>query len=121
MFHKNRSWSEAAVATAEELAEKLTEHTWCCCNGFRVEGTAYLFLNDATSADGAQEYAAVKELPDGMLVQVESITFGWCTKGRAVELIREVLAGQYDQSEFAHQVKARVETPEQHGGCPHCM
>lgn len=55
MLHKNRRWCVTPVASAEELAEKLTEMTWCGCSGFRLGG--YLWLNDATSPDGAQEFA----------------------------------------------------------------
>ena len=46
MLHTSRIWTIADVQTEEELAEKLTEHTWCTCSGFRLGG--YLFLNDAT-------------------------------------------------------------------------
>ena len=49
--------------------------------------TEYLFLNDATSGDGAQEYGAIKRLPDTWL-QVESITFSWCTYESALALSR---------------------------------
>ena len=58
MFHDRRTWCVSPVETPEELAEKLTEHSWCICTGFEIQG--YLFLNDATSEDGAQEYAVVR-------------------------------------------------------------
>lgn len=58
MMHCKRRWSVAPVATAEELAHMLTERTWTLCSGFSVVGhDGYLFLNDATSEDGAGEYA----------------------------------------------------------------
>lgn len=44
MIHSKRRYVVVDVATVEALAEKLTEHTWCGCNGFRLEG--YVFLND---------------------------------------------------------------------------
>jgi hypothetical protein len=120
MMHRNRIWRVAAVATAEELSEKLTEYTWCCCNGFRVVDTPYLFLNDATSADGAQAYAFVKEVEGGRLIQIESITCGWCTRAKALQHIQETLRGGFDESDFAREVKAVIQTPEDHGRCPHC-
>ena len=58
MFHKKRVWCVSPVGSAEELAEKITQHSWTLCTGFQIDG--YLFLNYATSEDGAQEYAVVK-------------------------------------------------------------
>jgi hypothetical protein len=119
MMHKARRWSVVPVASAEELALKLTEHTWCCCNGFELGG--YWFLNDATGADGAQEFAAVKKAgPDGNPWQIESITFGWCNYDRALELIQRVLRGEYDRADWARPVAAAIESPEQHGRCAFC-
>jgi hypothetical protein len=123
MLHNNRHWVVGDVATPEDLAQKLTEHTWCGCNGFRVEGTEYLFLNDATSGDGAQEYGAIKRLhgtEGARWLQVESLTFSWCTYESALALIRKVLAGEYDQADYAYPVILHLDTPEQHGRCAHC-
>jgi len=107
-----------AVASAEDLAEKLTEHTWTGCSAFELGG--YLFLNDATCADGAQEYAVVKPLPDGGFEQIESITFSWCNQDRALELIRKVLAGDFDQADYRRLVTPRLETSEKHERCHLC-
>lgn len=92
MLFPKRVHHVADVPSVEDLAEKLTAHTWTLCTGFRlaVGDQALLFLNDSTSEDGAQEYAVFA--PDGR--QLETITFGWCDRGRAVELIRQVLAGR---------------------------
>gem|GEM_PF-4832990 len=38
----------------------------------------------------------------------------------ALKYIRATLAGEYDRSDFAHEVAPTIETPEQHGRCPHC-
>lgn len=86
-----RRWNVGNVATAEELAEKLSgdNHTWTLCTGFRHGG--FLFLNDSFSEDGAAEWAVVRESD---LRQVESITFGWCTEAEALRYIRGVLAGE---------------------------
>lgn len=80
------------VPSVEALAEKLTNHTWTLCTGFRltVGDRVLLFLNDSTGEDGAQEYGVFA--PDGR--QLESITFGWCDQSRAEELLRHVLAGR---------------------------
>jgi hypothetical protein len=59
----------------------------------------YLFLNDATSADGAQEYAVIRPLPNGEYLQIESITFSWCRAQQALDYIRQVLAGEYDHAD----------------------
>ena len=76
MMHDNRIWCVSAVESAEDLARKLTEITWCGCTAFELEG--YLWLDDATSPDGAQEFSVLKKCVDGTFVQIESITFSWC-------------------------------------------
>lgn len=90
MLHKRRRFRVTEIESVDDLCEKLTQHTWTLCTGFRLrdEGQTLLFLNDSTSEDGAQEYAVF--IGDR---QVESITFGWCTLERAGELLRAVLAG----------------------------
>jgi hypothetical protein len=79
MMHDRRRWVVNAVASAEELAHMLSKRTWTLCSGFYVHGHPdYLFLNDATSENGAGEYAVVKGGMEGPHVQVESVTFSWC-------------------------------------------
>jgi hypothetical protein len=107
------------VASAEELAEKLVNTTWCGCTGFELGD--YLFLNDSTSPDGAQEYAVVKkDGGQGKAVQIESITFSWCHEPMALAYIRDTVAGRYDRRPFAREVQLVLESPEQHGRCLHC-
>jgi hypothetical protein len=119
MFHEHRRWTVAPVESPEELARKLTEITWCCCNGFSLGG--YLFLNDATCPDGAQEYAIVKQVGrDGRPWQIESVTFSWCDFERALQIICEVTNGADDDHEWAQPVAPAIETPEVHGHCRHC-
>ncbi len=125
MFHSKRRWCVAPVENAEVLAEKLTEHTWTLCTAFQLGGPAcpcpsdrraagsYLFLNDATSEDGAQEYAVLK-VAKAAYIQIESITFSWCTRERALELIRQVLAGKFDAEGFYGPVRPWLEAPENH-------
>ena len=92
MLHSRRTFCVTDVGTIEELAEKLTEHTWTLCAGFRLQTPeqTLLFLNDSTSEDAIQEYAVLSE--DGR--QLESITFGWCDQARAEGHVRAVLAGE---------------------------
>lgn len=111
MLHKSRGWSVVEVETAAELAEKLTEMTWCGCAGFRVG--SLLFLNDSTSGDGAQEYAVVR---DGR--QVDSVTFGWMTRARALVVIEALLAEELGES--LGTFEPRIQTPEAHGRCELC-
>ncbi|MEZ5065892.1 MAG: hypothetical protein R3B81_14255 [bacterium] len=91
MLHERRRFHVADVEGVYDLCEKLTQHTWTLCTGFRLraEGQTLLFLNDSTSEDGAQEYAVFAGDR-----QVESITFGWCTLERAEELVCQVLDGR---------------------------
>lgn len=114
MLHKNRIWCVSPKDTPEEVADLLTRTTWTLCTAFELSG--YLFLNDSTSEDGAQEYAVVKRPtdPDGQFRQVESITFGWCDPTKALDYVRRILAGDFDASDFAAVVSPRLETPDEH-------
>jgi hypothetical protein len=111
MFHK-RKWSVVEVKTAEELADKLTEYTWCGCNGFKLG--KYIFLNDSTCADGAQEYGVILDNR-----QLESLTFSWMTKEKALKIINRVLAGEFDNETFSHITPEQLEHPAGH--CVLCM
>ena len=119
MFHRNRVWCVTPVSSAEELAQKLTTVTWTCCTAFELGG--YLWLNDATSPDGGQEFAAVKKVgPNGRPLQVESITFSWCDYATSLEYVQRTLRGEDDGSDFAHEVSPALQTPAEHGRCCHC-
>lgn len=119
MFHTKRRWRVDPVGNAAELAEKLTESTWCLCQGFEILG--YLFLNDATSPDGAQEYAIVKR-DKNRFIQVESITFDWCAPERALQIIDDAIYGEYDDSELTQELSlsGKLDSPAEHGTCRHC-
>lgn len=109
MIHEKRKFYIGDIDTAEELAEKLTQHTWTLCTGFRFKG--YLFLNDAFNEDGAAEFAVVRE-DSG--IQVESITFGWCDEVKGLEhikLITDIADGDMDYG----TVKVR-----KHGSSDYC-
>lgn len=107
MFHSKRTWGPPRkVDTPEELAELICEHSWTLCTAFEHAG--YLYLNDALSEDGAQEYAVLKRTAKGFR-QVESITFGWCDKGRSFALIGDVSSGKFDAA--GSVVSPRIDTP----------
>jgi hypothetical protein len=119
MFHKSRVWCVTPVGSAEELARKLTETTWTCCTAFELGN--YLWLNDATSPDGGQEYAVVKKVgPNGQPLQVESITFSWCDHAESLAYIQRTLRGEDDQSDFAREITPVLQSRAEHGRCCHC-
>lgn len=118
MLHSRRVWAIAPAQSAQWLAEQVTQYTWCGCNGFELSG--YLFVNDATSADGAQEYGVLRRYGEGY-VQIESLTFSWMTIERALSIIRRVLAGEFDAERYGHVAASQIETVEEHGHCYLCM
>ena len=122
MLHADRIWCLSEVESPEELAQMLTQQTWCCCQAFTVKGSPrYVWLNDSTSEDGAQEYAAIKlGLAKGDMTQLESITFSWCDASRAEQFIHETLNGKDDNNEWARKVQATIQQPDEHGRCQHC-
>jgi hypothetical protein len=122
MMHAKRRWGVGPAASAEELARMLTQSTWTLCSGFYVEGHPnYLFLNDATHEDGAAEYAVVRGGLDAKEhVQIESITFSWCTYEQALDYVRKALAGEMDGYDFARPVQPRLEPIKRHGRCHLC-
>ncbi len=107
-MHDQRVWSVADAKDAETLAHDL-KHTWTLCTGFRLGG--YLFLNDSTSEDAIQEYAVVRERD---LVQIESITFGWCSPEKALEYVRDAIAGKFDDGKYGRIDKRQIESPARH-------
>ncbi len=123
MMHNRRRWRVGPVATAEELAEKLSQRTWTLCTGFYVQShPQYLFLSDATHEDGAGEFVVIGGGLSGPHKQIESITFSWCSIDTALDYVRKTLAGEFDSSGFARNIDlaGRLDTPEQHGRCGLC-
>jgi len=110
MLHKSRIWGKPSrIESAADLAEKLVEHTWTPCSAFEHAGL--LFLNDSTSADGAQEYAIVKGRR-----QIESITFGWCDQAKALSYIERLAKGELGDP----YTTVRVRFHRRHDSCRHC-
>ena len=120
MMHKRRRWCVSLAESPEKLASDLTERTWTLCTGLEFQG--YLFLNDSTSENGAQEYAVVKlpEKPGGKYFQVESITFGWCDYDKAIANVRKAIDGEMDESDFVSEVNPHLDTVDEHGTCHLC-
>jgi hypothetical protein len=70
MMHKHRRHRITTVNDFATLAEKLTQHSWTMCTGFKCG--SLILLCDASSEDGAQEYAVIRNDR-----QIESITCSW--------------------------------------------
>jgi hypothetical protein len=79
----------------------------------------YLFLNDSTSADGAQEYVVAKRTEDGRYFQLESVTFSWCSRDWALWFVRAVAGGEFDEGQFVREVFPKLE-PERNHACHLC-
>lgn len=96
MMHSTRTHRVSDVAELRELAEKLATRVWPLCTGFRHGWL--LLLNDATSEDGAQEYAVFHE---GSGRQIESLTCAYTDSEKLVETIQEILAGKNEIAQKA--------------------
>lgn len=57
------------------------------------------FFAANTCADGAQEYGVLRR-QDDHYVQIESLTFSWMNEAKALEIIRRVLAGEFDEERY---------------------
>ena len=119
MFNPDRRFNVVAVEDPNELARKLTRQTWTGCTGFQHAG--YLFLNDSTGPDGAQEFAVFKKEPEasGKYVQIEGVTFGWMGAAEALQTIRGIARGEYDNV-MCVEHDLTIESPRYHGRCRHC-
>ena len=119
MLHRSRIWSVTSVTSADELAEKLTEHTWTCCQAFELQ--AYIFASDATCGDGAQEYAVLRrEATFGEYVQIESITFSWGSEEQALALIQRITTSEFNSFIYGRVLARRFQSPREHGHCALC-
>ena len=116
MFHENRKWNVIEVDDRGELAKKLVEHTWCCCNGFIHRG--YYIINDSTSPNGAQEYGIVPVSDPTR--QVESITFGWCGLLQATSYLRQIAESEFDEGFWGSGINPKQVTQDPTHHCHHC-
>lgn len=82
-FKTDRVYSLWRGLSEREAAEKLVGSTFVLCLGFALErdGVELLVLNDATSEDGAAEWAMIlvdaRWETETLGTQIETITFGW--------------------------------------------
>ena len=91
MMHESRNWQVAVFeGTASEFAHELGRITWTPCQGFQFEGL--LYLNDATSPDGAQEYAVIR-LSDNR--QIESLTVSWMSPEGLLKAVESLPNSDY--------------------------
>ena len=99
-FIKDRTYTIKQVGDIDSLAYALTQVSWAVCNGFEYKG--YLFLNDSTNSNEAQKYAIFKK---DYPLQIESITFGWCTINQARKYIENFINGNYDRQNLRTNYK----------------
>lgn len=119
MLHQDRVWSVEIVNSIEELTMKLFETTWCGCTGFELQG--YLWLNDSSSPDGAQEFGVIKQDgPDGPFCQIESITVSWCQLDELQALIEKVHFGNLDNAPWRRVIQPTLQSPSEYDRCTHC-
>lgn len=88
MFETKRKYSLKEEKDPATLAYNLTQCTWTLCTAWFHN--VYLFFNDATSEDGAGEYAVYKLLTDGQHKKIESVTFSWMTEQEALTFLAEI-------------------------------
>ena len=118
MFHHDRTWCVTPVESAKELARKLTTIVWTCCTAFELGG--YLWLNDSTSPDVPSSPSLNARRRMVRCCRLSPSHSGWCNQQQSLEYVQQTLRGEFDASEFAHEVHARLQTPQEHGRCHHC-
>lgn len=108
MMHKQRPHKVCDVADLATLVDKLTQHTWTTCSAFSWRSLT--LLNDATSEDGAQEYAVVRA---GR--QIESLTVSWMEPEKLRALLERL-----DQGEGGCDLGPVAMVPHPEGYCARC-
>ncbi len=68
----------------------------------KIRKNSYLFLNDSTNSNEAQKYAIFKK---DYPLQIESITFGWCTINQPRKYIENFINGNYDRQNLGTNYK----------------
>jgi hypothetical protein len=87
VFHKDRVHTIKKVEDINALAYDLTQVIWPRCNGFEFKG--YLFLNDSADSTESKKYTIFKK---DSAIQIETITFGWCTINQARKYIENIIS-----------------------------
>lgn len=83
MFHTNRRWSLTAV-TLDQLEDDLFNYTLVLCTAYKTPA-GVIWANNATGINAAQEFAVLVKRQD-QLVEVESISTGWCLRDRLTRM-----------------------------------
>lgn len=103
-LHKNRAWTVTRKDTIHALALTLRRN-WTLCSGFSFgepgKPGEILALNDAFSADSAQEYAILVRGEDGGLRNVESLTCSWMESAEIEATLTNIAAGTYPNAPAA--------------------
>ena len=123
MLHDDRLWCLGELESIEKLVAELSAITWCPCQAFRVTGVPdYLWLNDSTSPDGAQEFAVVRiDDQTGAMTQVESLTVSWMDGDELLASIQATLRSEHDPADgWGRPVAPKIQFPKEHGRCQHC-
>ena len=114
MIHTDRVFNIKTCSADEMIADFGHTRSWTLCSGWRVGDT--LYLNDAFSEDGAQEYAVIRVGGDSA-IQFDSVTFGWMEADRIAAYIRETW--NCDAQDYSWRVTVHVN--DGHGQtCPLC-
>jgi hypothetical protein len=116
-MHRKRSWG-VARKSREELAELLTSMTWTLCTAFQTEGGT-VWANDATSEDGAGEYALLRFL-DVKWCQVDSITASWCSAEKLRLIAEQADRGEFDGLDYRYGTVEAARLEFEHKPCRHC-
>jgi hypothetical protein len=117
VMHRKRCWG-VARKTRVELAELLTSMTWTLCTALQTEGGS-IWANDATSEDGAGEYAVLRFL-GGQWRQVESITASWCSRERLLLYAEQADRGEFDSLNYCYGMVEASRIEFDHRPCRHC-
>jgi len=116
LYHQDRTHTVEKFEPdqAHALAEKIRNIVWTPCTGFQIGN--YLLLNDATSPDGAQEYAVIDKRTK---TQVESLTISWMEISEIYDILIEFANDTFSHSQM---YLGEYYEPEKHGsgGCEHC-
>lgn len=101
-----------------DLAHNLCMYgvTHTLCTAFRLRDGS-LLVNDATSENGAGEWAVLVPAEDGTYRQVDSVTFGWMVYQEALAAIRRIDDDDLDDGFIEGGIVLR-DHPE--GTCPLC-
>jgi len=111
MMFPNRVYRVTDVSDVDELATKLTEYDWTTCTAFRLGDL--LLVNDSTGADGAQEYAVVRNDR-----QIESLTVSWMDAARLKVLLDKLASDPEGEGENMGSVTIKTNHPA--GSCSAC-